>query len=200
MYSSFWVGLGGFARGSRHLEQIGTEADCLPNRRSRAYAWFEIVPAASARLGVAVKPQDRLAAQVTVSGRRVLLRIQNLTTGHSAARTVSMQSPDTSSAEWIAEAPSQCGGGRCQPLPLADFGTVSFSQARASARGRAAAPVNGSGLIPTAITLTGAGPGFGGATPSVLTPAGTGFSVAFRPAQGLPGGPPPPLAGDHLRH
>ena len=27
-YSAFWVGLGGFATGSRTLEQIGTEADC----------------------------------------------------------------------------------------------------------------------------------------------------------------------------
>ena len=42
-----------------------------------------------------------------------------------------MSNPDTSSAEWIAEAPSQCdGSGSCQPLPLADFGTVQFTGPR----------------------------------------------------------------------
>jgi hypothetical protein len=172
-----------------------------PNRRSRAYAWFEIVPAPSVRLGIQVKPGDRLAARVTVSGRRVLLRIQNMTTGRSATRTVSMQSPDTSSADWIAEAPSQCSRGRCQPLPLADFGTVGFSSANARELGRAAAAVNAVGLSPTAITLTAADPGFGGAIPSALAAGGTAFSVVFRPAAGPPAGPsPPPLASDHLRH
>jgi hypothetical protein len=136
-----------------------------------------------------------------VSGQRVLLRIRNLTTARSAARTVSMQSPDTSSAEWIAEAPSECNGGSCQPLPLANFGTVAFSHADATALGRAADAVNSRGHIPTAITLAGAGPGFGGAVPSALIPSGTGFSVNFKPANRLPGGPPlPPLASNHLRH
>ena len=47
-----------------------------------------------------------------------------------------MQNPDTSSAEWIAEAPSQCDStSSCTPLPLADFGTVQFTGASATANG-----------------------------------------------------------------
>ena len=109
-----------------------------------------------------------------------------------------MQSPDTSSEEWIAQAPSKCGHGSCEPLPLADFGTVTFS--RATALGRAAAAINSSALTPTAITLTEAGPGFASAIPSVLIASGTAFSVNFKQVPGLPGGhPAPPLASDHLR-
>ena len=61
-YSAFWVGLGGFVHASKHLEQIGTEADCLPGRGSHTYAWIEIVPAPSVRLPLKVRPSDKLAA------------------------------------------------------------------------------------------------------------------------------------------
>jgi hypothetical protein len=44
-----------------------------------------------------------------------------------------MAAPDLSSAEWIAEAPSACGNGRCFQLPLANFGRIAFSHASATA-------------------------------------------------------------------
>jgi hypothetical protein len=40
-----------------------------------------------------------------------------------------MDSPELSSAEWVAEAPSACtNDGRCHELPLANFGSVTFSK------------------------------------------------------------------------
>jgi hypothetical protein len=47
-----------------------------------------------------------------------------------------MSSPDTSSAEWIAEAPAAGSpGGSLQILPLADFGKVTFTGTSATADG-----------------------------------------------------------------
>ncbi len=39
--------------------------------------------------------------------------------------------PDAS-AEWIAESPSTCQNGKCKPGPLADFGSVTFTDASVS--------------------------------------------------------------------
>jgi hypothetical protein len=51
-------------------------------------------------------------------------------------KTLKMSNPDTSSAEWIAEAPSaESRGGSLQTLPLADFGTVTFTGASATSDG-----------------------------------------------------------------
>jgi hypothetical protein len=67
------------------------------------------------------------------SAARVTLRIRNLSTGRGFTRTVPMSSPDTSSADWIAEAPSACDqGGDCHLLPLTDFGAIRFAGARAT--------------------------------------------------------------------
>ena len=99
-YSAFWVGLGGFPR----LEAPGADrhrSRLPPGRGSHTYAWIEIVPAPSVRLPLKVRPSDKLAAHVTVSARRVLLRIQNLTTTRSTTRTASMQSPDTRSGSGL---------------------------------------------------------------------------------------------------
>jgi Peptidase A4 family len=47
-----------------------------------------------------------------------------------------MSHPDTSSAEWIAEAPSATSqAGVSQTLPLADFGKITFTGAAATAGG-----------------------------------------------------------------
>jgi hypothetical protein len=46
-----------------------------------------------------------------------------------------MSNPDTSSAEWIVEAPAEASGGNDQILPLADFGKVTFTSATATANG-----------------------------------------------------------------
>ncbi len=49
-----------------------------------------------------------------------------------------MSAPDTSSAEWIVEAPSICAGSRvCSTLALTDFGKVTFTSASATAGGHA---------------------------------------------------------------
>ena len=130
------MGLGGSGDQSSSLEQTGTQADCNADGSTDYYAWYELVPAAPVQLDLAIHPGDHISAKVSVNGTNVTVSLTDQTTGQSANKTLQMDSPDTSSAEWIAEAPSACdGSGCCQPLPLSDFGTVQFTGATATADG-----------------------------------------------------------------
>src|SRR4051812_2881318 len=109
-WSAVWVGLGGYDDTSPALEQIGTEADCDSSGRAHYWAWYELVPDVSHRARLRVHPGDRMAASVVVTGRRVRLRLSNRTTGLGLTRTLFAEAVDTTSAEWIIEAPSACQG------------------------------------------------------------------------------------------
>jgi hypothetical protein len=136
--AAFWVGIGGASGAGSGLEQAGTEVDCSSGS-AHYTAWYELVPAAPVTVDLPVSAGDRVSAAVGVDGRQVSIAVTNQTTGRSFTKTLEMDNPDTSSAEWIAEAPSQCQGsalGDCQTVPLADFGSVSFSDATATAGGQ----------------------------------------------------------------
>jgi Peptidase A4 family len=199
-YSAFWVGLGGFSTDSQALEQIGTESNCDSNGKAVYDAWYEIVPAPSIPLKMVVKPGDRMTAAVLVqNGTQVILQLTNNTRHVRITKRVTVAEPDLTSAEWIAEAPSSCTSqGRCSTLPLANFGSMVFARSAATA-GSAAAGTLHAGTISdpawnsTSLELAergigGLDPSFtgnrspSGAVPSVLTPDGRGFSVAWHPA------------------
>lgn len=186
-YSAFWVGIGGSSNQSSALEQTGTQADCTADGGTEYYAWYELVPAAPVKLDLAIKPGDHISAKVSVSGSNVTVSLSDQTTGQSTTKTLQMDNPDTSSAEWIAEAPSACdGSGSCQPLPLADFGTIQFTGATATANGHtgtisdpnwSAQPVQlGDGGISDVSYASNTGSS--AASPSSLSSDGSSFSVA----------------------
>ena len=156
-YAAFWVGLGGSGQGSQKLEQAGTEAECSGDASPTYFAWYELVPSAPVTLGLPVKPGDHIYTRVVVNGSRVTISLSNQTTGQSTTKNLSITDPDTSSAEWIAEAPSQCqqGVSNCQELPLADFGTVNFNNAYATDTGGHTGSVSDSQWSPVAVTLNG---------------------------------------------
>jgi Peptidase A4 family len=131
--AAFWVGIGGAERDSRALEQIGTSADCSESGLPWYSAWYQLVPAPPVDIPVVVRPGDRVTARLGVRGRTVDLEFRNRSTGASFATEVIASSPETDSAEWIAEAPATCFTEDCVPLPLADFARVVFSNAYASA-------------------------------------------------------------------
>src|SRR5947209_16493983 len=136
-YSAFWVGIGGANQQAQALEQVGTSAD-VQNGQASYYAWYELVPNPESRLNLTVNPGDHMSAKVTVNGTAVTVSLSDQTTGKSVTKTLHDSNPDTSSAEWIAEAPSsQTQAGSYQPLPLADFGKVTFTNASATAGGHA---------------------------------------------------------------
>jgi hypothetical protein len=134
-YSADWVGLGGSSQQSRALEQVGTSGDVV-NGQTSYYAWYELVPSAEQQLSLVVHPGDHMSGKVTVNGTTVTVSLLDQTTGKSVTKTLRMSNPDTTSAEWIAEAPAaQTPGGSYSILPLADFGSVTFTNASATAGG-----------------------------------------------------------------
>jgi hypothetical protein len=74
-------------------------------------------------------------------GQSVTLLLADLTDHRTFRRTIVTAQVDTTSAEWIVEAPSVCSSANlCQTLALADFGTARISAARAvTANGRSGA-------------------------------------------------------------
>jgi hypothetical protein len=125
-YSSFWVGLDGDT--SSTVEQTGTDADCSGGT-PQYYAWYEMYPKFPVNLSGTVRPGDHLSASVTTNGNgSFTLTITDSTQGWTNTTTARLKRAQLASAEVIAEAPSSSGG----VLPLANFGTVSFSGAKAN--------------------------------------------------------------------
>jgi hypothetical protein len=196
-YSAAWVGLGGDSETSSALEQIGTESDCDDAGDPVYSAWSELVPRAAAQLPLSVRPGDRMSASVSVVRLTVRMRITDVTTGDVATKTLQASAVDTSSAEWIVEAPSACaaGGSLCRVLPLAGFGTTRFITARATTAGGYRGAIADPHWSRTAIALApsgpvrGAWPGAarrlqaeapsGSASPGPLSTSGGAFAVAF---------------------
>ncbi len=209
-YSAVWVGLGGYHTSSRGLEQIGTEADCSRNGQASYGTWYELIPAGPVALKLKTNPGDHMIASTTVIGRDATLRLNDLTAGTRYSVTRRVASIDTSSAEWIIEAPSSCfTTSACQTLPLSDFGTVSFSSATATV-GAQTAPADSPSWAEVGLELrqgTGvssrsdgrhAGPETGAslidATPSSLSGSQGAFTVHWREAPLQAGEEPPPTA------
>lgn len=185
-YSSFWVGLGGFAGTSNGLEQIGTELDCDVFGRQHSSAWYELVPAPSRHISLSVKPGDRIRASVTVVGGRVTFRLSDATRGESFFRQLTTQSIDVTAADWIAEAPSTCdGSGFCQTLPLADFGSAHFTGASAQTTSRHQGAISDQAWNRTRLLLSQSPSASTGldaqrtSTPSTLQGGGSAFVVHY---------------------
>jgi len=160
-FSAFWVGLDGDTTST--VEQTGTEADCRGGTPSYS-AWYEMYPKPSVTFPDPVAPNDHMSASVTAQGGGVFqLVLTNSTRGWTRTVTAQSSSAALGSAEVIAEAPSSLILGL---LPLADFGSVTFTNAT----------VNGS--TPTAST-----PGIEPITMS--TTAGT---VKAKPTSAVAGG------------
>ena len=132
--AAFWVGLGGSQDSSPALEQIGTEGDCNRSGKAAYSAGYEFVPAALVTINLKVRPGDRMTGAVLVSGGRVAVTLKNLSTHKRFSKTFSSVTPlDTTSAEWIGEAPSLCStSSRCTVVPLPNFGTTSFTNVTTS--------------------------------------------------------------------
>jgi len=125
-YSSFWVGLDG--DGSNSVEQTGSEADCSGGRAVYS-SWYEMYPAYPVNYSNTVKPGDHFTASVTSKGGGSFsLVLSDTTEGWSHTTTGSYSGAALASAEVIAEAPSSSSG----VLPLANFGTASFTGATAN--------------------------------------------------------------------
>jgi Peptidase A4 family len=129
---AFWIGLGGATRTARGLEQIGTSAECSDNLVPSYSAWSELIPipARAVELPIGVAPGDTITAQLIVGETTVTFSLRNATTDEAFSAETPAPVVDLSSAEWIVEAPSFCLQ-RCTRLPLAHFGSLTFTSTTA---------------------------------------------------------------------
>lgn len=159
-YAAFWVGIDGYS--SSTVEQVGTLSEVSTSvsfhglkTASTYYAWYEFYPAAmveitsavststNAKVSATITPGDSISASVTYSSTTNLftVTITDTTAQWSYSTTGTVSNAARSSAEWIAEAPSSTRG----VLPLADFGTVNFTNCFASLTGGTAQSINSFG-------------------------------------------------------
>jgi hypothetical protein len=157
------------------------------------------VPADSVNLKVKIVPGDVIASTVVINGTDVLVQVNDRTRHVVFTRHLTMVGPDLSSAEWIAEAPSQCSdSGFCPQLALTRFTPLVFS--RAFAKGNTTAgTISSPAWTTTALQLVPRGAhrffgdrndptgvsGAAGAIPSALSSDGSGFNITWQanPAQ-----------------
>jgi hypothetical protein len=157
-YSAAWVGIDGFEDAqltalfsqlstkqrnaailaTQTVEQIGTSQDWT-GKKAQYYAWLEFYPQNAYEIeGFPVSPGQTITGSVTYLGsNKFLVELTNITENVSFAATMEF-SGDRYSAEWIAEAPSSS----TSILPLADFGTINFSNCSATIDG-AQVPISG---------------------------------------------------------
>jgi hypothetical protein len=191
-YSSAWVGIDGY--NSSTVEQTGTEMDVV-NGQAQYSAWWEMFPGGSVTINpatLAVHPGDSMTGSVTYANGTFTLTLHDNTTGQAFQTQQMLASAQLSSAEWIVEAPSSGSG----VLPLANFGSVTFSNASATING-VSGPINNTSsaawqAAATTVAQINMINGRTGAlldTTSNLTSDGGGFTVTF--GSGTPSTPPP---------
>ncbi len=169
-YSSFWVGIDGDTTNT--VEQTGTDADCS-NGTPTYYAWYEMYPKFPVNLSTSsypVVPGDSMTAEVSTNGSgSFTLTIKNNSRGWTFTTNQNSRKAKLGSAEWIAEAPSGSGG----VLPLANFGTVNFTNCTANGVSISSNP------NPDEIVMVTSS-GTVKAQPSGLGSGGTSFSVTWK--------------------
>ena len=163
--ASFWAGLDGIHGPA--LEQAGISVAC-ESGHIQYWAWWETVGVTNGIFaGVALASGDVVTATVTSLGeKRYQVSVDDLTSGTSGSTTVSSPGGLNDSAECIAEDPF----GSEQPVPYAEYGTVTFTSCTVDGR-----PVGGPSV--TQIDRM-AGPGIDAATS--LLGADGGFTVRRR--------------------
>jgi hypothetical protein len=174
-YSSFWVGLDGYS--SNSVEQLGTDTDCSSGR-PQYYAWYEMYPNPSYLIPHTVRPGDTVTATVSnTSAGSYTLSLTDVQQKWTFT-TVQTGTYANASAEWVAESPSLCSKSSCTLAQLTDFGTVSFSGAKAATTGESPSPVSSfttNGGPHDIVMVTSSGTTIR-ALPGALNFAGTGFS------------------------
>jgi hypothetical protein len=175
--SGAWVGIDGFTNGT--VEQTGI-AEGIDDGHAYYSAWWEMFPSPPVYLtSMTVSPGDKITASVTYESSGTyagdfLLSIDD--TSHSADSYSIYASPslyqgtvpERSSAEWIMEAPG---------TPLADFGTIGFTNCSATIDGVTGA-INNSHWQSEAMDIVDSSGNVQDLT-GPLNSAGNGFSVTF---------------------
>jgi hypothetical protein len=123
-----------------------------------------------------VAPGDTISATVSCSADVFTLTMSS-SEGWNYSETVTSATPDRMSVEWVVEAPSSDSG----ILPLADFGTITFTDCSATI-GKTSGTIS---ALPTYDSMTMVEEDrklTPEATPSSLSDSGADFSVTWKAA------------------
>jgi len=172
-YSSIWVGIDGYSDDT--VQQTGTEQDCR-NGRPNYYAWYEMYPQSSYKIGMTIRAGDVMTASVHyISGTTYALTITDLTSNRHYTTTRTVRGALRQSAEWVVEAPSSFFG----VLPLANYGTATITNASATINGLTSNIAEPTWQNDPITMLTTTSPQVPRSTPSALSPDGTSFSTTW---------------------
>ncbi len=184
--STAWIGLGGYT--TKNQEEVGTDSNCNAKNKPLYYAWFELVPYIAYNVPTSnkVSPGDSMTGLVKIlSTTLVQLQIQDQTKNWTFSRNITFSSQDTSTAEWISEAPAACVYWVCHEANLANFGTVTMSNISAVGNGVSGA-LNDPDWTTIPIQLVPSKLNVPTLNPDALTPA---KAKASSPAGATPGPP-----------
>jgi Peptidase A4 family/Listeria-Bacteroides repeat domain (List_Bact_rpt) len=192
LYAAEWVGIDGDLPGDTYVIQDGTSTDCTGTTPSYS-AWYEFfgdsgvddgfeVPLST--IAYPVAPGDSMSGSVSYSEGVWTFTLRNTTDGWTFSTTASNPSPPSpvpaqSSAEWIVEAPEICNaqGGDCTEGSLADFGTLTFTNASAVADGTTTSLITASGI---ALAMVNAEETVTLMSPGPLSDLGSSFTVTWQ--------------------
>jgi Peptidase A4 family len=192
--STVWVGLGGYH--SHDQEEVGTDSNCSASGKPSYYAWFELVPYLSYKafpqITDKVAPGDTITGLVhVISPTEIELRLRDRTRGWTFRRKIAYSSQDTTTAEWVVEAPADCVHLYCHEANLTNFGRVKMTSISAKAHGTPGTLLNSRWqlipvrLIPSKLTVPTLLPGPNAANSE--TPVRKGRAQS--PAGSTPGPP-----------
>jgi hypothetical protein len=185
-YSSHWIGIDGAS--SSTVEQDGTEADCSAGVASYD-AWFEMYGDNAVNNGSEVElapssypiyPADVMTASVSVANDVWTLAISDAgSAAHSHiwqySTNITFSGAAQSSAEWVVERPEICYIFGCSLTTLANFGSVTFTNASATDNG-SVGPISAASYVGIEM-VNGSTPI---AVPGSLDPTGTIFTDTYQ--------------------
>jgi len=138
-YSASWVGIGGgcvnagCTVGDATLIQAGTSQNVDSSGTASYDAWYELIPAPSITVSLAVKAGDQVHVDIREGTPEVwTILIQNTTTGQSFSTTVPYAS-SYATAEWVEETPVVIdNSGNASVGPMPNLSTVKFDSGLAN--------------------------------------------------------------------
>jgi len=177
-YCATWVGIDGFNNNT--VEMIGTEQEYLGTSGQVNYAWIQMYPHAPLMISnFPVHPHDSITGLIQFNTNKKIFEFTLINETKKVMYSRNMRSvhrkngPQKAVAQWIVEAPYSDG-----VLPLANFGTIEFSNCLAKIRGTMGAIDDLNWMSSPLIMESKAGQRK--AEPSGLDLDGTGFSVTWQ--------------------
>jgi hypothetical protein len=176
-YSSVWVGIGGWYRNGSKLIQAGTEQDVDSDGSPTYSAWYEVYPQKFPVPIGDVEPGDTISVSISkISEKPEYWNITVTDNGNPLLNENVKLKPNFASqatAEFIVERPLLIRGH--QLAPLADFGTVTFSNCTTNLDGLGSLD----NIVQVNMTSDGSSTGTLLASPGDLS--GNGFTIKYGP-------------------